>query len=157
MVIERRRIRRQERGMLKAIRVLPLLVGLSACSDPVGVDGSQIAVVVLDGVAYGPANIEPGDVVGGVHTTVKRRIDCSRGRWLSRNVHVEDHCPLEEGESNFLDGGTAIHRIEGAQPHERLAYFSEFLWEWRALVPYIDCGSRSRPESTGTLTSPRCD
>lgn len=117
--------------------VLPVLA-VAACGEPVGVDRLVAHTVVVDGVAYLPDGI-PGmsDVaIGPVHATVQRRVDCSQGRWLDRYTHVNAYCPLRDGESNFLEAGTPIHRIDGVPAGERLAFYYDYGSEWVALKPH---------------------
>jgi len=43
--------------------------------------------------------------------------------------------PLAPGESNFLDAGTALHRVSGFATTERLAYWAPVVSEWLAVSP----------------------
>jgi hypothetical protein len=64
--------------------------------------------------------------VSSVHAPRKRRVDCSQGRWLDRNTNVSAYCPLNDGESNFLDAGTPLYRIDGVPSGERLAFHYDY-------------------------------
>jgi hypothetical protein len=133
-------------------------LAVAACSDgePVGVDRLVAHTVVVDGVAYFPDGIlDTTDVaIGPVHTTVQRRVDCSQGRWLDRDTHVSGYCPLSDRESNFLEAGTPIYRIDGVPAGERLAFHYDYSSEWVALKP-TPAGASTDPRSIrrrGVLT-----
>lgn len=149
--------------MTKRVFASLVLLGFAGCgsgSDPAGIEAVQIPVVIIDDMAYGVH----GDTAissaanGSVYRAVKRRVDCSRGVWIGPNTHVEDYCPLQDGESNFLPTGTGIHTVEGALPTERLAFYDEHRSEWLALAPLIVISCVRSSSTPGTLTSPgRCD
>ncbi|HSJ14228.1 MAG TPA: hypothetical protein VK939_07425 [Longimicrobiales bacterium] len=130
-----------------------------ACSadDPVSIDGLIVPSVVVDGVTYFPDGSQNiSDIaIGPVHATVQRRVDCSRGRWLDSFTHVSAYCPLDDGESNFLDAGTPIHLTDGVPAGERLAFYYEYGSEWVALIPQPGTSQSGASYSgRGRFTSP---
>lgn len=139
------------------VAVLAVLA-VAACGDgdPLGVDRLVAHTVVVDGVAYLPDGIlGMSDVaIGPVHTTVQRWVDCSQGRWLVTYTHMSAYCPLSDGESNFLEAGTPIHRIDGVPAGERLAFYYDYGSEWVALKPAGAATGRSSTSRRGRLTGP---
>ena len=110
--------------------VVALVLGLAGCdgSDPSGPEALQIAVVVLDGVAWSEAGVLDitARPVGEAHTVVQRHVDCSGGVWLDPNTHGSDACVLGDGDSNYLPAGTVLYRIEGEDPAQVLAVYREY-------------------------------
>lgn len=110
-------------------------VGLGAmvagCSEVASPDAALVTAVVVDDFLYTPrSHLESQtQVVGEKYAEVVRFVDCSDGIWLDRSSHVSDHCPLENGESNYLPTGTPIHRIEGVEPGEALTVYHGDVWE----------------------------
>jgi hypothetical protein len=135
-----------------------VVLAVAACGngEPVGVDRLVVPTVVVDGVAYFPDGIlGMSDVaIGPVHATVQRRVDCSQGRWLDSNTHVSAYCPLSDGESNFLDAGTPLYRIDGVPSGERLAFHYDYGSEWVALKPNPAAMGRSSASRRGEVTGP---
>lgn len=135
-------------------RAVPLALGLgllAGCSDPVSTDAVQIMAVVVDDIFYTPR--EPlgvqAEAVGEKYTEVVRLVDCSDGLWLDGNTWVSDHCPLENGDSNFLPAGTPIHRMTGKEPGEALTVF-----HWDAWHPLEPIPLASADDGTGSLVPP---
>lgn len=145
--------------MRKALLAITVVLGASACSsEPTGVaDGSIVPGVVLDGRFYGLADefVPAAAPLGPQFATVLRRIDCSSGYWLNENTHVDDHCPLNDGDSNFLDAGTPIYRLEGVLPSERLAVHEHGSWHVLKASFGSVCSGTS-PAQPGTLSPPGC-
>jgi hypothetical protein len=108
-----------------------LAVGLlAACGEAtLDVDGSCVAVVNVGGTLYTPASlpsVAPADV-GPVHVEVTLDTGC-----LDQG---QPSVELGHGESNFLDVGTKIHRVDGFEPEERLTHWSDVVEEWLLLAP----------------------
>jgi hypothetical protein len=145
--------------MRKALIAIIVLLGASSCSsEPTGVaDAAQVAGVQLEGLFYFPAGeLDPATVpLGARYATVLRHVDCSDGIWVSGNTHIEDYCPLKDGDSNFLAAGTPIYRIEGVLPSERLAVLDHRSWIFLKASSGTACGGTS-PAQPGTLSPPGC-
>lgn len=117
--------------MIRALSALLLGLTLAGCSDPVAPEGSCVAVVNVHGVMYGTPSIEPpaaSAVSAEAYLTITRSTGC-----LDEGQPSD---PLAHGESNFLPVGATLHRIEGFEPEERLAHWSDVLEEWRVLAPH---------------------
>lgn len=103
-------------GAIRALVPLAVTLGAAACgSSPVDLDRTCVAVVNVDGVFLtSEGSVLPADSVGEEHLSITRNTGC-----LDQGQPVD---PLGPGESNFLEVGTALHRIAGFAPTERLAY-----------------------------------
>lgn len=139
------------RTSLSRAVLLALGLGLLAgCSDPVSTDASQILAVVVDDIFYTPRDQlgVQAEAVGEKYAEVVRLVDCNDGVWLDGNTWVDDYCPLENGDSNFLPAGTPIHRMTGKEPGEALMVFH--VDEWLALEPLPTTSS----DGTGVFVAP---
>lgn len=140
-----------------------LVLALAGCDGGAvsGPDGSQIAVVIVDDLVYSQAAFLDPDTrpVGGVYTQVLRFVDCSRGLWRDSHTHVSEYCPLRNGDSNFLEAGTVLYRIEGVAPTEALVVFRTYDVvpardpEWVELAPLVNAAG-CRFTTTGSVCPP---
>jgi len=109
---------------------LLLAAVLWACGpSTVDVSGGCIAAVNVDGVLFTGGEslrVAPADV-GSLYVVVTRHTGC-----LDQGEPAD---PLGHGESNFLDVGTAIHRVVGFEADARLTYWSDVVDEWLPLTP----------------------
>ncbi len=103
-------------GAMRALFPLAVAVGAVACgSSLTDLDGTCVAVVNIDGVFLtSEGGVLPADSVGDEHLSITRNTGC-----LDQGQPAD---PLGPGESNFLEVGTALHRIPGFAHTERLAY-----------------------------------
>lgn len=103
-------------GAIRALFLLAVTVGAVACgSSLTDLDGTCVAVVNVDGVFLTTeGGVLPADSVGDEHLSITRNTGC-----LDEGQPAD---PLGSGESNFLEVGTALHRVPGFAPIERLAY-----------------------------------
>ena len=109
------------------------LLAVTACGSPTSTEGTCIAVVNVDGVFYGDApdpRPTPAEVSSEPYLEITRNTGC-----LDQGEQAD---PLGHGESNFLEVGTTLHRIEGYEPGERLAHWAPVIGEWLALSPLPD-------------------
>jgi hypothetical protein len=116
--------------MRRAI-LIPALGLLVACGEStVAVEGSCVAAVNIDGTTYHPASLPPvlAEDVGAFYVEVTLNTGC-----LDQG---EPPVELGHGESNFLEVGTKIHRVDGFEPEERLALWAPIVGEWSPLVPH---------------------
>ena len=112
---------------LAAVALVPL-VGCG--DDATGPEALCLAVVNVEGVIFaevagGP--VAPELVSSEPVLTVTRNTGC-----LDMGQPSE---PLASGESNYLEVGTTLHAIEGFDPTERLAVYSELIDEWTPIGP----------------------
>lgn len=117
--------------MNRIVWVVGLGAMVAGCSEPAGTDAVLVTAVVVDDFYYTPrAHLESQtQVVGEKYAEVVRLVDCRDGIWLDDRTYVSDHCPLQNGESNYLPTGTPIHRIEGVEPGEALTVYHGEVWE----------------------------
>jgi hypothetical protein len=95
-----------------------------------GPEGLCLAVVNVGGVFYttpaSPPSVAPADV-SDLFLEVTRDTGC-----LDQGEPSDE---LASGESNFLPAGTALHRVVGFEPEERLTYWAPVVQEWLPLAP----------------------
>jgi hypothetical protein len=118
------------RGGRAAVGVLLFCAAIAAaCGESpseIDIEGTCIAVANVDGVMMTTANgVLAADSVGAQYLSVTRRTGC-----LDQGQPSQ---PLAPGESNFLEVGTALHRVPGFGATERLAY-QIFTGEWLTLT-----------------------
>jgi hypothetical protein len=126
-----------------------------------GPDGSQIAVVIVDDLMYSQAAYLDPDTrpVGAAYAQVLRFVDCSQGLWRDSHTHVSEYCPLRNGDSNFLQAGTVLYRIDGVDPTEALVVFRTYDVvpvrdpEWVELAPLVNSAG-CLFTTTGSLCPP---
>ncbi len=118
---------RQSRGAVRVVLGLLVAAAAGACGQsPTDVEGTCVAVVNVDGVFMGTeSGVVPADSVGDEYLTITRNTGC-----LDQGQPAD---PLAPGESNFLEVGTALHRVPGFGPTERLAYRID-TGEWLAVT-----------------------
>ena len=123
---------------MKRTALLLLLTTLACGGDtPVSVDGTCAVGVHLNDLFYLPLDraVDEGEISAEPYFHIARYDpECyDQG---------ETHRPVD-GESNFLAEGTPLHRVEGFEPLERLAYYDEDAAGWRPLVPAKGCSGES--------------
>ena len=116
---------------------LALAAAAGGCADVVASENLvEVRFVVVDDRAYTAGESLAGaGAVGEKYAEVLRFVDCSGGLWLGDTTGPDDWCPLEDGDSNFLPEGTAIHRVESRSPAEALTAHHDGAWVELRPVP----------------------
>lgn len=122
---------RKTTKVMGTITTLGMGAVIAGCSSPVSSEAVLAMAVVVDEVFYAAsADLNPQtETVGEKYTEVSRYVDCREGVWINTNTYVSDHCPLQNGESNYLPTGTPIHRIAGVDPVTALTVFYGDVWQ----------------------------